>query len=74
MYDSIIKNAIQGKGMAQATEDFRNILINKFDDMDEIRSRLDTLGRYKDMQDVQNSANQSYVRYGRYGDGSINFP
>lgn len=68
MYDSIIKSIIQGKGMAQASEDFRNILINKFDDMDEIRSRLDTLGRYKDMQDVQNSANQSYVRRGRYGD------
>ena len=68
MYDSIIKSVIQGKGMAQATEDFRNILINKFDDMDEIRSRLDTLGRYKDMQDVQNSANKSYVSYGRYGD------
>ena len=68
MYDSIIKSVIQGKGMSQATEDFRNILINKFDDMDEIRSRLDTLGRYKDMQDVQNSANQSYARRGRYGD------
>ena len=68
MYDSIIKSIIQGKGMAQASEDFRNILINKFDDMDEIRSRLDTLGRYKDMQDVQNSANQSYTRRGRYGD------
>ena len=64
MYDSIIKSVIQGKGMVQASKDFRNILINKFDDMDEIRSRLDTLGRYKDMQDVQNSANQSYVRYG----------
>ena len=64
MYDSIIKSVIQGKGMLQASKDFRNILINKFDDMDEIRSRLDTLGRYKDMQDVQNSANQSYVRYG----------
>ena len=64
MYDSIIKSVIQGKGIAQATEDFRNILINKFDDMDEIRSRLDTLGRYKDMQDVQNSANQSYVGNG----------
>lgn len=68
MYDSIIKSVIQGKGMAQASEDLRNILINKFDDMGEIRSRLDTLGRYKDMQDVQNSANQSYVRRGRYGD------
>lgn len=67
MYDSIIKSAIQGRGMAQASEDFRNILINKFDDMDEIRSRLDTLGKYRDMRDTQDAASKAYKSYS-YGD------
>lgn len=60
MYDSIIKSAIQGKGMAQASNDFRAILINKFDDMPEIRSRLASIEKYKNMRDSQFSANTAY--------------
>lgn len=60
MYDSIIKSAIQGKGLAQASNDFRAILINKFDDMPEIRSRLASIEKYKNMRDSQFSANTAY--------------
>lgn len=63
MYDSIIKSAIQGKGIAQAAEDLRDIFINKFDAMYEIRSRLDILGKYRDMRDTQDAASKSYKSY-----------
>ncbi|EAK6855281.1 hypothetical protein DAG40_08835 [Campylobacter coli] len=60
MYDSIIMNVIQNKGLAQASNDFRAILIDKFDSMPEIRSRLASIEKYKNMRDSQISANTAY--------------
>ncbi|HEF9977424.1 TPA: hypothetical protein SB263_001547 [Campylobacter coli] len=60
MYDDIVMNVIQNKGLAQASNDFRAILINKFDDMPEIRSRLASIEKYKNMRDSQISANTAY--------------
>lgn len=60
MYDSIIMNVIQNKGLAQASNDFRAILIDKFDSMPEIRSRLASIEKYKNMRDTQISANTAY--------------
>ncbi|CBJ94003.1 hypothetical phage protein [Campylobacter phage CP220] len=60
MYDDIVMNVIQNKGLAQASNDFRAILINKFDDMPEIRSRLASIEKYKNMRDLQISANTAY--------------
>lgn len=60
MYDDIVMNVIQNKGLAQASNDFRAILIDKFDYMPEIRSRLASIEKYRDMRDLQFSANNAY--------------
>ncbi|ECC1278811.1 hypothetical protein FNP02_01100 [Campylobacter coli] len=60
MYDDIIKSVTQNKGLVQASNNFRAILINKFDDMPEIRSRLASIEKYKNMRDSQISANTAY--------------
>lgn len=60
MYDDIIKNVIQNKGLAQASNDFRAILTDKFDAMPEIRSKLDIISKYRDMRDSQISASNAY--------------
>lgn len=60
MYDDIIMNVIQNKGLAQASNDFKSILIDKFDSMPEIRSRLASIEKYKNMRDSQFSANTAY--------------
>lgn len=60
MWDSIVKSVIQNKGLAQASSNFRDILIDKFDSMDEIKSRIDTISKYQTMRDTQISANKSY--------------
>ncbi|HHI9584711.1 TPA: hypothetical protein ACQCWR_001626 [Campylobacter jejuni] len=60
MYDDIVTNVIQNKGLAQASNDFRAILIDKFDDMPEIGSRLASIKKYRDMRASQFSANNAY--------------
>ncbi|HEH4511511.1 TPA: hypothetical protein SG275_001464 [Campylobacter coli] len=60
MYDDIVMNVIQNKGLAQASNDFRAILLNKFDNMTEVKTRLNTIEKYRDMRDSQFSANNVY--------------
>lgn len=60
MYDDIVMNVIQNKGLAQASNDFRAILLNKFDNMTEVKTRLNTIEKYRNMRDSQISANNAY--------------